>query len=309
MLSPGVEVTRLLYSNLLKMGFTDFQNIEKRVIDANGMMTQRMEKLAAKQAEAKKNGLAETRDGFAVGLSAETIEGLFDGGDAEDGLGSNVIKAGNSEEYEAAIADANAAAEEILEQARTQAQAEADELIANAKAQIEKERQEALAEAKNQGYQEGARRAEQELDIEVQKLAEKEKQLEADYDALLKQIEPQFVDAITDVYEHLFHVELSGYREILLHLILSAMRKIEGSQSFLVHVSGEDYPYVSMEKKQLVSAITSPNATLELVEDATLSHNQCMIETEAGIFDCGLGTQLAELTQRLRLLSYEKSVC
>lgn len=308
MLSPGVEVTRLLYSSLLKMGFADFQNVEKRVIDTNGMMIQRMEKLAAKQAEAKKNGLTGARDGFAAGLNAETIEGLFEGGDSEDGIGSNVIKAANSEEYEAAIADANAAAEEILAQARTQAQAQAEEMIANAKAQIEKERQEALAEAKNQGYQEGAQRAEREFDIEMQKLADKEKQLEADYDALLKQMEPQFVDAITDVYEHLFHVELSGYREILLNLILSAMRKIEGSQSFLVHVSGEDYPYVSMEKKQLASAITSPNATLELVEDSTLAHNQCMIETEAGIFDCGLGTQLAELAQRLKLLSYEKSV-
>lgn len=308
MLSPGVEVTRLLYSNLLKMGFADFQNVEKRVIDTNEMMEQRMEQLAAKQAESKKNELAGAQDGFAAGLSAETIEGLFGDGDSEDGIGSNVIKAVNSEEYEAAIADANAAAEEILEQARTQARAEADELIANAKTQIEKERREALAEAENQGYQEGTQRAERELDVEMRKLAEKERQLEADYDALLKQMEPQFVDAITDVYEHLFHVELSGYREILLHLILSAMRKIEGSRNFLVHVSGEDYPYVSMEKKQLTSAITSPNATLELVEDVTLSHNQCMIETEAGIFDCGLGTQLAELTQRLKLLSYEKSV-
>lgn len=297
-----------MYSNLLKMGFSDFQNMEKRVINTNEMMAQRMEKLAAKQAQSKNNGLAGARDGFAAGLSAETIEGLFDDGDSEDGTGSNVIKANHGEEYEAAIADANAAAEEILEQARTQAQAEADELIANAKAQIEKERQDALAEAKNQGYQEGAQRAERELELGVQKLAAKKKQMEADYDALLKQIEPQFVDAITDVYEHLFHVELSGYREILLHLILSTMRKIEGSRNFLVHVSGEDYPYVSMEKKQLASAITSPNATLELVEDSTLSHNQCMIETEAGIFDCGLGTQLAELTQRLKLLSYEKSV-
>lgn len=31
-----------------------------------------------------------------------------------------------------------------------------------------------------------------------------------------------------------------------------------------------------------------------------------MIETDGGIFDCGVDTQLAELTNRLRVLSYEK---
>ncbi len=30
-----------------------------------------------------------------------------------------------------------------------------------------------------------------------------------------------------------------------------------------------------------------------------------MIETEGGIFDCGLGTQLSLLRQKLLLLSYE----
>ena len=45
---------------------------------------------------------------------------------------------------------------------------------------------------------------------------------------------------------------------------------------------------------------------VEVVEDATLGKNDCLIETENGIFDCGLGTQLAELRQKLKLLSYEK---
>ena len=62
----------------------------------------------------------------------------------------------------------------------------------------------------------------------------------------------------------------------------------------------------SMEKKKLEAALSSPSATLELVEDTTLSHNECMIETEGGIFDCGLGTQMRELQKRLRLLAYEK---
>ena len=49
----------------------------------------------------------------------------------------------------------------------------------------------------------------------------------------------------------------------------------------------------------------APNSTVEIVEDMTLGKGECMIETESGIFDCGLGTQLSELRQKLKLLSYE----
>ncbi|MCR5755338.1 MAG: hypothetical protein K6G30_11090, partial [Acetatifactor sp.] len=71
-------------------------------------------------------------------------------------------------------------------------------------------------------------------------------------------------------------------------------------------VSKEDYPYVSMQKKQIMVGVTVPNSTVEVVEDLTMTPNECLIETEGGIFDCGLGTQLTELSQKLRLLSYEK---
>lgn len=74
----------------------------------------------------------------------------------------------------------------------------------------------------------------------------------------------------------------------------------------MLHVSKEDYPYVSMQKKQIMAGAVSANSFVEVVEDITLSQNECLIETDNGVFDCGLGTQLSELKQKLRLLSYEK---
>ena len=100
-------------------------------------------------------------------------------------------------------------------------------------------------------------------------------------------------------------MELQSYREILAHLISSTLRKIDGSHDFMVHVSKDDYPYVSMQKKQITAQAASPNASVEIIEDMTLGKGECLIETEGGIFDCGLGTQLAELRQKLKLLSYE----
>ncbi len=301
-------------SNLLKMGFTNLQDGEKRVIDTNALVARRIGALSVKSARTGSNG-------FSEGLSAERVEtGLTEDGEAsEDTPRSNVIKANpapdtdpgeadaDSGERGALLADARQEADELLEQAKSRAQKEAEQLLADARAQIAAEREQTLAAAEKQGYQDGLSRAQNEISAREQALAEKQRAMEAEYEDMLDSLEPQFVDALTGVYEHLVGVELSSYREILVHLIGAAVRKIEG-RDFLVHVASEDYPYVSIEKKELMSALASPSATLELVEDSTLKHNECMIETEGGIFDCGLGTQLAELRQKLKLLSYEKPV-
>ena len=37
-----------------------------------------------------------------------------------------------------------------------------------------------------------------------------------------------------------------------------------------------------------------------------LKENECVIETNAGVFDCSLGVELEELSRKLRLLSFER---
>ncbi len=61
-----------------------------------------------------------------------------------------------------------------------------------------------------------------------------------------------------------------------------------------------------MQKKEIQAESVAGNATVEIIEDISLRKNECLIETEGGIFDCGLGTQLSELSRKLKLLSYEK---
>lgn len=72
-----------------------------------------------------------------------------------------------------------------------------------------------------------------------------------------------------------------------------------------MHVSKDDYPYVSMQKNHLTETAIGGQGVLDIIEDITLRKNECMIETDGGIFDCGVGTQLEELTKRLKLLSFD----
>jgi flagellar assembly protein FliH len=61
-----------------------------------------------------------------------------------------------------------------------------------------------------------------------------------------------------------------------------------------------------MQKKQLLSGTAAGVSSVDVVEDMTLSKNDCMIETDGGIFDCSLGTQLTELKQKLMLLAWSR---
>ena len=191
-----------------------------------------------------------------------------------------------------------------------------EELIAEAQTEIEEMRMEAeknisflkkrsIEEGKQQGYEEGKRVAMQELDAAKKELDAKAAAMEREYQKLIDELEPQFIKTITGIYEEIFRVELAGYKDVLRHAIVNTIRKVEGSKDFLVHISRADYEKI-VEQKELILNQISKQVTVELVEDATLKENECMIETNSGIFDCSIGVQLEELTRKLRLLSFEE---
>lgn len=284
----------MLSSNLLKRGYMNINQDEARVIDANERVAKRLQELAEKEQ-------AEKAD-FVSGLSAQSVEpdAVLEDAEGEEADLGNVIK--RNEAVDGILEAARNEAEEIIQQARLQAL----KIENDAKAQAELDKIQFMEAARNQGYQDGMEQAAREAELAREEQKQYCRQLEEEYQHRMDELEPQFVETITGIYEHIFHVELQSYREILGYLISATMRKVEGSRSFIVHVSKEDFPFVSMQKKQIIAGAAIANCTVEMVEDSTLAKNECLIETEGGIFDCGLGTQLSELGQKLRLLSYEK---
>ena len=281
-----------MYNNLLKRGYGFFLNEteEKRVIDTNELAARRLEELQAavrRQAAGMSREDGEFAEGFVQGLDAVDVSGLLD---TAEGSGA-VIKAEAAREK----------AQDILEDARVQA----EQIMQDAQGQAQDLKRIAAEEGRMSGYREGKEKAEAEAEGLRRQLKAEEEQMEADYREALEQMEPELVEAITGIYEHVFRVELGSYQDILVHLIASTLRKAEGSKDFLVHVSREDYSYVNTQKKQLHAALPGSGVTLEIIEDMTIEKDACMIETEGGIFDCGLGTQLSLLRQKLLLLSYE----
>lgn len=287
---------------LYKAGWVRVADEEKMVIDSNTLVAERIEEwenIRKANASAMPVFDEEGEEGeaeFVGGLGGEELDALFSDGEG----GGNVIKAAEA---------AGPSPEEIEAQTQSmldEARARADEMMDDARRQIEIERANAVEEGEKQGYDEGYARGMAEVDGMKQELAERKRQLEAEFDALLEELEPRFIETITDVYSHIFGVDLMDNRDILVHLIDSTLRKVESSRTFIVHVSAEDYAYVNMQKQTLMEGAVAGRGLIEIIEDIALAKGDCLIETDGGIFDCGVSTQLEELTKKLQVLSYEK---
>ena len=298
-----MEVTRSLSKNIYKSHCVAVTEDDKCVIDSNGRVEERIEELQAKERQREREqalaSMEERADGeFTGGLNAENVDGtLEEGTDGENGA---VIKAA-SVDNGPNLEEIQAQADQIL----ADAQAQAEQIRAQAQQETEQLRRQTLESAEKSGYDDGYQRGYAEADATKQELEAKRAQMEADYDHLIEELEPKFIDTITGLYNYIFKVDLSDNRDILVRLIDSTLRKVESSRTFIVHVSAEDYPYVNMQKQELTDKAAGGKGVVEIVEDIALSKGGCMIETDGGIFDCGIDTQLEELTKKLRVLSFD----
>lgn len=281
--------------NLVKQRFAVVSPDDKRIIDTSELMQQRLEEYNRKQSQKEASS-------FVAGLKAEEINLPESEENSSQELEPSEMLKRAEKEAVRMLDEAKAEAERIL----AEAGAKAIDIQEEARNLAEVEKAKVYADAKQSGYNEGIQQAMLEGEAAKQEYMNKEREAIAYYQQQIDLLEPQLVDVITEIYEHIFHVELHSYREILSFLISSAIRKNDGGHEFIIHVSKEDYPYINMQKKQIIASAVAGSSTVEILEDITLSKNDCMIETENGIFDCGLGTQMAELKRRLQLLSWTK---
>lgn len=278
---------------------------EKCVIDSNSRMERRIEELEAlRRAKANEQAVYDDAEEgeaeFVSGLGGEEIDALL-ADTGEEGAGG-IIKASRGAQGPD-LEEVKAQAQAMLDDA----QAQIDEMWETARQEIETQRRQAVEDGNKQGYDVGFHKGMSEVDDIKLAFEDEKRKLEAEYDQLIETLEPRFIDTIIEVYNYVFGIELADNRDILVHLIDSTLRQVESSRTFIVHVSADDYPYVNMQKQALTEGATAGKGIVEIVEDIALNQGACLIETDGGIFDCGIDTQLQGLTNKLRVLSFEKS--
>lgn len=291
--------------NLVKSYFLARDEENSRVISTNELIEQKLERI--RMVFDNPEAVVASSGEYEEGLFALPLEELVadeDGNEEgfdEEGLVSNVIKVKKEPVHETPVYT-GPSPEELIEQAK----AEIETMKNLASQEIESQRQQVLQDAQRTGFEEGFAQAQKQNEEVLAKLEAERRRLEDEYEQRVAQLEPVFVQTLTGIYEKIFEVELSSYKDLVVAMLRNTMKKIEGGKNFLVHVSKEDYPYVKEHREELFSDAIREGTMVDVIEDSTLRENECTIETDNGIFDCGLGTQMEGLRKRLILLSYEE---
>lgn len=273
-----------MYSNILKGGYVVLDKTDKVLIDNNETVERILGEVALQMQEQIEP--EEFEEGFVEGIDAEQVARLVeDEGETEP--------------------------EEIIEdqaQLKEEAVAEIEAMKAEAQKEIEELRVKASETGYQEGYAEGKQKAEEECRAHYQKLEQqlktKEKELEDRYQEQMEELEPALVDKLTGVYEHVLGIRLEEERENILFLINRSLASLDSGRNYIIHVSKEDYEAAKSGKPQISVETGMPEDAFEIIADGTMKKGDCMIESDLGIMDCGLGTQMEMLKRQLKLLSY-----
>ncbi len=260
-------------NNLVKYTCVVCDEQDKRVINSNELIAEKIKDYMKEQQENDEN----YADEFSELLDSEKVEKLLE--DKEE-----VMESVNREE--------------VLEEARK----EADDILEQARIEADACKRQAYDEASKDGYSKGYAKGVEEAEALKASLEQEKVKLQQDYQKEFENMEPQLVDAILEVVGTVFQVQFAEKKDFVMHLLQATLNKIEGSKDYLVRVSKDDFAVVSEKKSEIQSQLPR-NAVLEIVEDMTLTKNQCLIETDGGVFDCSLDTQMDSLVRDLRTLS------
>ena len=284
-------------SNLFKQYYVVNEAGRNRVINSNSLVEEKMRQLAV-GAKVPSSEKLPSLDVLAEGESSEFAEGL-----------SAVVVEVPPEP------DPKEVAKKILDEARAQADqmlndanVEAKQILANAKEEAER----VFEEQKMLGYENGATSREEELaelerqlQEEVKRIEnegnQKKLELESEYQLRLDEMEESVIDALIAVFDKVFHIQMQGQREILLGLVQNVLMNVELGNKIKIRVNEADKQMLEEHLEDIQGQI-GKDVSLEMVMDIKLSDGQCQVETNYGVYDCGIDTQFVNLTKAIRSL-------
>lgn len=283
-------------SNLYK-GFAVTLDKQDRVIDCNSMIS---EKIVKVQRAVMTNEFNE--DGFTAGFNIANVDEIS--ADDEHIIGAQIqeeeetVTEERIPKKEIIIAEAQAEADAIVEQAN----ADANAIIAAAQAEADRMKQQAY----NEGIAEGMAKAEADMQTTLmqkeQELASLEQELYATYRAKEEQMEPALVDTILKIFADFTNAIALDKRDIILTLVNNVMAGGEIGSNFIIRACEEDAAYLRDHKDEIAGAIRK-DVHIEIVTDLSMKKNECLIDTDMGVFDCSLDVQLENLINDIKILS------
>ena len=184
--------------------------------------------------------------------------------------------------------------ENELFQLRLEAESQAEELVK----QAELKALEICREAEEKGSQEGLRRGEEQVAVQVASLAEMLSGFVSLKKDLLGQYEAQLLDLAMVIARKIVHQELSQNPEVIATIAGETIREMPAKGPITLKVHPDDYQVLN-DKLPALQAEFEQLEQVQLVASEGLDRGSCILETSVGQVDAGLNTKFAEIRDAL----------
>ncbi|MCR5216862.1 MAG: hypothetical protein K6C69_07955 [Lachnospiraceae bacterium] len=317
-------------ASLLK-GFYTKQDEQDRVLDFNEIISQRIDSVRTQMEESEVSA-----DGFISGLDASVVGDLLDEegnpvvlGSPLDALSTNVTGEGNEDTEGADLfsgmdedgfhsglsgnviqvaprgADPDAVrdlASNLMSDAKEKAQTILDEAMKEAEEIRNKAREEGYQEGYDSGYTQGSEKASGEYQELIDRANDQLQHLNEEFETKFNSMEKDMAETLCDVFSQVTCAISEQDKGVVIALANQVLNHIESTGEILLRVSKDDYSFV-IENQGKLYLSANKDVNISVLEDPNLTSMQCVIETDAGVFDCSLDIQLEELCRQIKLLS------
>jgi len=277
-------------SNLIKSVYFSVDPSKVRLIDSDEQIEEYIPTIYNREEEA---------EDFQFRTFGESLSEGEEEKDYSDGLSVISMDDVAREERKKLSAEMEQEREDILASARQ----EAEEIIEQAKKQAGTIQEQARAEGEKIGREDGKIQAALELDQKRRELEEEYQGRFRELEEQREELEPAFANLVVSLIKKITGIVCENKKDVILYLIGNAVRNLEKTKQIIIRVSKKDMGRVS-SRKSTFKSIAKEVEELDIVEDASLEENQCIIETDNKIIDCSLDAQLENLEEHIKMLVF-----
>lgn len=196
--------------------------------------------------------------------------------------------------------------QDILETARKQAEQivenakkDAKKIVADGKKDIKIKGEAVYQENLDKGYADGLKQAEKEGDqirLEAQEILVKAEESKIE---IVKSLEPELIKFVLDITENILTDSYKFNEDIIKFLVNKGLSNIKIMQNIKIYVSKPNYIILNTEANSHILDFDLKKEGITILEDETMTETDCIIETDFGSINCGIGEQFNALKEAL----------
>jgi len=174
-------------------------------------------------------------------------------------------------------------------------QKDAELILINAKNEAEKILNDYKNKGYEEGYKEGYHKGFEKGELEANSIIEEAKHIKEDIikekERLYKEFESDMISLIVQSVEKIIDINLEENKDLILNLIKKGLENYNNFEKVTVRISENDYENVIKNKEKLLRTVEFID-DINIIKDLSLKKGDCIIDTNSGVINSGIYTQL-----------------